>query len=378
MPCPPFLSDFWNLLNSPVDVALERIYRTPSKQWVAQFAPVAAAPKLATVQQNPILPSKHYISVTAQKTVLPYVRIKFESFYPTVHSTIIVHDDNGDARSLSTFSSLDSTLIAIDPRSGEKMVHGPRTLLEYAPFRGTQFASTIALLAVKAVDYAEPLISTLQKLSVVAGATFFSVAAPLAEPLLTGIQALAKAAGPDDGTQVVYAGNLPLNTGIFLIAAIETSAFNWADYSFASDYTLLRSGIPIDKFPYMVLTIEVSEERPNWKQIPDIRAAESVLNDAVKAAGRKIAIENSEERNKVEDALYAFTWQCANSQDLCPEDADRVADLTKKKIQGLMNQANLGLGPVATSRAVGRIPTDGFSLDDIDLFPRPGAAVDDL
>jgi hypothetical protein len=365
-----FISDFWDLLNSPADEALERIYHSPSKQWVAQFAPLESAAKLATVKQTPILPKQHYITVTAQKTVLPYDRVLFKTFFGAVHSTIIVHDDTGEARSLSTFASLDPALTAIDKRAGEKMVQGPRTLIEFAPFQGTQLGSTFALLAVEAVDYAKPLLSTLQKLSNIAGVTFFSAAATLAEPLISGIQLLSEVAG-QSGTQIVYAGNLPLRTGIFLIAAIDNSGFDWANYTFAPDYTLLSHGIPVNSFAYMVLTIEVAESRPNWKQIPALRQAEGILDAAVKAAGRKISDPTSGERGKVENALLAFRWECINTPDLCEEDGERCADFTTAKIEAFIKRASLGLSSVSRVRAYGEVPTDGFSLDDIELFPRP-------
>jgi hypothetical protein len=364
-----FLSDLWDLLNSPADEALEKIYHTPSKQWVAQFAPPSTT-NLPTVKQSEIVPRKHYITVTAQKTVLPYDRVLFKTFYGAVHSTIIVRDEVGEPRSLSTFASLDPGLTAIDKRAGEKMVQGPRTLLEFAPFQGTQMASTIALLAVEAVDYAKPLLSTLQKISNVAGGTFFSAAAPLAEPLISGIQALTEVAD-GTGTQIVYAGNLPRNTGIFLVAATDASEFSWTNYGFSSDYTLLEGGVPVNRFAYMVLTIEVAEERPNWMQIPGIRDAESALDRAVRAAGRKIADPKSDEFAKVQDALAACVWECTNNPDLCEADGDRCADLISAKIESYIQRYGKNLKPFAIDRAYGDIPTDGFSLQDIELFPRP-------
>jgi hypothetical protein len=61
-----------------------------------------------------------------------------------------------------------------------------------------------------------------------------------------------------------------------------------------------------------VLTVEVAEERPNWTQIPAIREAESALDKAVRAAGRKIADAKSDEAAKVQDALAACIWECIN------------------------------------------------------------------
>jgi len=364
-----FIANFWDILNSPADEAIERIYHSPSKQWVAQFAPPKCVPKLATAIQTPILPNKHYVTVTAQKTVLPYDRVLLKTFYAVVHSTIIVHDDAGEPRSLTTFAGLDPALTAIDKRAGEKIVQGPRTLLEFAPFRVTAIGSTIALLAVEAASYAKPLLSTLQKMSDIAGVTFFSVGTALAEPLISGVQALSEVAG-GSGTQVVYAGNLPLHTGIFLIAAVNASDFDWSGYTFASDYTLLNHGSPVNEFAYMVVSIEAAESRPNWRQIPELRDAETDLDGAVKAAGRKIVDSSSEECAKVKDKLLAFQWECLRTPDLCEDDAQHVADLVGAKIQRFIQRASVELIPAATGRGDVTAAALGFSLNDIEPFPR--------
>lgn len=365
-----FLSDFWDLLNSPADEVFEKLYHSRSKQWVAKFAPPESAPKLATAIQSPIESGRHYISVTSQKTLLPYDRVLFKTFFGAVHSTIIIHDEDGQARSISTFASLDPALTAIDNRAGEKIVQGPRTLLEFAPFRGVAFGSTIALLAVEAVDYAKPLLATLQKLSNVAGPTFFSIAMPFAEPLISGIQSLSEVAG-GSGTQIVFAGNLPLHTGIFLIAATSASGFDWKDYSIDPDYTLLFRGNPVTDFAYMILTIQSTEDRPNWREIPAIRQAEAALDSAVRAAGRKIAEGTSMEREKVEDALLVLQWECLRAPDLCEEDAKRIADNAQIEIDTFIQRASRrtrGESIVQESRSDREA---GFSLEAFALFPRP-------
>jgi hypothetical protein len=369
-----FLSDLWSTFASSSDAAIDRIYHTPAKQWVAQFAPPTSAPGLAAAQQTPILASKHYVTVTAQKIAVPNARVLFTTFYPAVHSTVLVRNAAGQVNSISTFSVLDPDLIAIDAHAPEKVVQGPRTLLDSAPFLGAQFVSTFALLSVKAVDYARPFLSTLEKLSSLAGVSFFAAAAPFAEPLLTGIQALTQLSG-GAGTQIVYAGNLPLNTGIFLIAATETAGFTWSSYTFAQDYTLLRQGAPVADFPYMVLTVESSDERLNWKEIPALRSAEDALDQAVKAAGRKISVEGSDERNQVDQALYAFRWACLHCDDLCRADALRVADLAQDDVTALLSGGGIK-APATRSLddfdvAHARPSAPGFSLDKIALFPRP-------
>jgi hypothetical protein len=365
------LGELWTTLNLPAGDAIERFYRSKSKQWVADFAPPSCAPKLSTAAQNPLLPNQHYITVTAQKTVLPYDRVLLKSFYGAVHSTFLVHDDAGEPRSLTTFSSIDSTLTALDSHAGERLVQGPRTLLEFVPFRGTAIGSTLALLAVEAVDYAKPLLATLQKMSDVAGVKFFGgTAGVLAEPLIAGIQALSEASG-GGGIQIVYAGNMPLRSGIFLLAAAESTGFRWSDYSFASDYTLLKDGMPVADFAYMVVTIETSTERPNWREIPELKEAEANLNAAITSAGRKISDPSSEERAKVENALLALQWACLNTPDLCEGDGGRIADQCKAKIQSYLSRATRGLESMQVFRHGGDRMETAFTLDDIDAFPRP-------
>ncbi len=100
----------------------------------------------------------------------------------------------------------------------------------------------------------------------------------------------------------------------------------------------------------LVLTIEASDSRPNWLQIPELRNAESVLDTAVRAAGRKIADPASEERAKVENALLDFTWECLNTSELCQSDGERIADLARAKIQQLVQRATVGLGAPTTAR----------------------------
>ena len=88
-----------------------------------------------------------------------------------------------------------------------------------------------------------PRLSTLQKMSDIAGVRFFGgAAASLAEPLISSVQAPSEATG-SGGIQIVYAGNLPLHSGILLLAAVEAQGFAWRDYSFARGSSSDREGL---------------------------------------------------------------------------------------------------------------------------------------
>jgi hypothetical protein len=358
------LAAVWSFLNLPVAEAVEKFYHSRSEDWVADFAPSDSTRKLDVGKPVTVLPNEHYVTVTCQKTVLAYDRVLLQTFYAAAHSTIILMDGVGEPRTLTSFKTLSPDLLSLDKNAGERLVQGPRILLDCVPFRGSGIGATIALLAVEAANYSKPLLSTLEKLSDIAGVGYFASAKVIAEPLILGIQGLSRAGG---GVQIAYAGNLPLRTGVFLIAALNRVDFEWTKYTFASEYSLLFNGIPVTDKSYMVVTVEVSTERPTWTQIPELKAAASALSDAVLKARTKIFDATSDERKEVEGALANLQWQCVSSPELCAGDGVRIARACKERILSYMNLATGGL---ANRDRVGNKDV-GFSLDEIQAFPRP-------
>ncbi len=79
----------------------------------------------------------------------------------------------------------------------------------------------------------------------------------------------------------------------------------------------------------------------------------------------------SAERFKVENALLAFAWACFNTPELCQSDGKYIADLAKKKIEMLIDFASVGLGAPAIARKFVSPVKPGFSLEDLQPFPRP-------
>jgi len=362
------LQEIWDFMNLPVGEAVDRMYHTKSKPWVAQFAPAGSAPGVAATTQNALRPDQDYLTVTVQKTVLPYDRIAFKTFYGVVHSSILLREGDGEPRSITAFMGLDPALTALDKRAGEAVVMGPRTLLELAPFKGVAIAATIALLAIEARDYAKPLLSTLQKLSAIAGVKYFAPAKGVVDALIVGVRLLAETAG-GGGVQVAYAGNVPRTTGVFLVAATETGPFKWPDHTLGADYTLLRRGKPVQDFAYMVLTIEASQERSDWREIPALKEMETALDAAVRAGGAELAQADSKAVQKVREALVMLEWACLNCPELCSADGERIANLCRAKVNNILARAQAKL--TAAGDRVAPPAEPRFTLEEIDAFPRP-------
>jgi hypothetical protein len=375
-----FFAKLWDLLNSPADVALDRIYRSKSHQWVADFVPPGKFLGKGAADQVGLKPDEDYISVKAQYAVMPYGRIGLDAFYPVIHSTILVGERDGAPRSITVFQGLDESLVALSKNAGTKVVMKQRTLLEQVPYRGNSMPASIALLAVDAADYAKPLLATLQKMSTIAGVKFFDLASTLAEPLFSGIQALTEVAS--NAAQVVFVGNIGSKTGVYLIAAVEKKAFDWDDFTVTHDSVLLnKKGDPVDDFAYILVTIEKSNERANWRDIPAIKTAAASLDEAINAGGRRIANHASGEREKVDDALSRLVWACLRSNELCETDSRRIAKLFQDKVGVLIAglsatftsaPTSLGEDVASDERSFEQMwHTPRFVLEDIDAFPRP-------
>ncbi len=118
------------------------------------------------------MPNQDYITVTAQKTVLPYDRVLLKTFYGVVHSTIIVHDDVGDPRSITTFDSMDPTLTAIDKRAGGKMVQ-PADIARIRPVSGHGNSYNHCAACRRGCRLCEAFLLTLQKMSNIGWSVFF-------------------------------------------------------------------------------------------------------------------------------------------------------------------------------------------------------------
>lgn len=367
----PILKAFLDILNLPVTQAVDEFYHSRTPERVGKFAPAEALVRLDVEPSKPILPEVHYLTVTAQKTVLAYDRVLLKKFYAAAHSTVVMPDGSGEPRAITSFQILSPDLLSLDSNAGTKLVQGPRTLVDAVPVHGNVVGVTIALMSVEASDYSKPLLSTLQKLSDIAGVKYFASASTFAEPLILGIQGLSNAG---QGVQIAYAGNLPMRTGVFLIAQIDAVEFSWSSYTFASDFSLLRRGEPVQDCSYMVVTIEVSTERlrSGYRQIPELMATEKLLDEAVRKANVKIFDPNSEERKAVEIALANMQWACLSTADLCNADGARIAEACTARVRGFMDIAKDGLGSADSDRGtrgdnVAHEPGPGFNLDDIKI-----------
>jgi hypothetical protein len=318
-----FFTDLWDFLNSDADDALERIYRTKSKQWVADHVPDKLAASFAVESGRGLKANSEYVTISAEKIFMPFERIAFDAFYPALYSTIIVGERDGKPRSITVFDCVSDDLKKLSKNMGSKAIVGKKDLVMAVPFRGQSLPATVAVLAVRAADYAEPLLSTLRKVSTIAGIKFFDVASTLAEPLITSVRELIAA---NDSTQIAYLGNLEPKLGLFLIAAIDKKDFDWNQYGFASDFTLEKNSVPVDSFSYVVLKIEARADRPNWKDIPELRDSYQSFVDEVRRAGSAVLDKVSKERKDVDNALMRFKWACLTSNELCTGDAKRIAE----------------------------------------------------
>lgn len=355
-----WLNDAWKFLNLPAMEAIDRVYHGRSVEWVAEEYP-------PTTQPVELQPDVHYVTVTVRRAFMPYRRVLLDRFYAAIHSSIVVRRAQ-EPVVLTVFSGSDNELVKLDSRAAEKVVMGDEVIAQYVPYKG-ELTSTIALLAIKSGAYAGALIATLKTMSSMAGVTFLGPASAMMKALISGIDFLSKV-NEDKNIQVAFSGNLKPRTGTFLIAATDRSKFKWSDHTFAADYTLLANGTEAIDYPYIVLTIEAAEKRPDWSNIPALKRRGDELARAVKAAGLELRNPASQLALKVKEELLFFRLECLECAELCPPDAVRIADQAEERIKVLVTQAAASL---TSARSISG-PDPRFSLDDLEPFPRPLAS----
>lgn len=316
-------TDFWKFLNQPADQALQQMYRAKATPAIATMIPDSVTSKLGLAPSTPLKPNAAYFTISAARTYLPYRRIGFQTFYPVIYSTIVVGQRDGKPWGVSVFDGIENKLAELSKNVGNHVAFGEQDLVKVIPFRGDSLAATLAVLAVQSSNYAEPLLTTLREISTVAGIQFSEIATKLAQPIVNGV---GKLMAVDNTTQIAYIGNLPLATGLFLVAETDRQTFSWTDYGINSDCFLTKNGNPVDDFPYMIVRITAQRDRPNWRaEVPELRTAFESFSDEVKRAGAAVLDDSSPQRKAVNESLLRFRWLCLQCVDLCEEDAQTIA-----------------------------------------------------
>jgi hypothetical protein len=308
---------------------------TRSEDWV--FAPLTAdqvpdEPKTNDTVSN----NEAYLSITLRSMRIVNVRQLTKKFYGLVHSFITLNHLSGADATFQTVTT-PSELRKIDPKRLDRIVAANIPLLQYVPYRGGKVGLELGLFSVEEADLAGPFIDLLQTMASQAGVSVVSAALPFALPLKKGIDAIL---GSTDGTILetgVTTSFDPPKTGWWVVMRAPKGEINVNDLIVTpSDFRLLnyQTKQPIKNYPYIVLSITQSTERPDWFKVPDINKPYQELRAAVRKG----------DYNAAKELISTFRRAALTSDDLITKDSARIATLVKEETEAVMGQTLVSSG----------------------------------
>jgi hypothetical protein len=309
------------------------------------YAPLEPQQVPDHLQHEPIPANQAYVSIFLRSMRVVNVRRGIKKFYGAVHSYISLPHLSQAPNQKAQFHHLTtpSNLKDVDASHIDRVITVNERLLGPVPYRGGDLELEVGLFSVKSVDLAGPFLSVLEGLSSAANVSFVNMARPFVDPLLQGLNLLVGAQG-DAILEVGLSRTFDKpKTGYFLIMRAPLGAVPVANLRVQDeDYALFdATGCPLDRHPYMVISIEVSQQREDWFSVPELASAYKELQKDVEE-GRVKATKNSQ---------AVFNRIALTSPDLLQEDAKRIVEEVDKFLkEGL-----------STRTAAGR-----FSLPDLD------------
>ena len=199
------------------------------------------------------------------------------------------------------------------------MVIDNHRLLGPTPYVGGDLDVEVGLFSIAAADLLGPYLGVLEDLAKVAGGAFVQAAQPFVAPVTRGLRLLLGEGDPkalEIGLSKTWAQPV---TGLFAVARIPAGA---QALSYDPQLRMLTlAGQPVRE-PHMVLSVEATEARPDWQQIPELLTA---YGDIKREALRQDMV-------RTEEALAAFRVRARFSPDLIGADADGIVAAVQREI----------------------------------------------
>lgn len=324
----------------------KQIFRTRAEDWTYGRLMPSQLPD--GQPSRAIEAEAEYVSAFVHSLRICDVRRGVSKFYGTVHSLASVPPSRFGERAEFHALTTPEGLKNLDAKNVNRVVTLNQRILGPVPYRGGDLEIELGLFSVKSADLADPFLSVLEDLSSLAGVAFVATARPFAEPLKRGIGLLTDSVGAsilEIGLAKIYN---PAETGYFVVMRASKGSVALKSLSLDDDGRLLADGVTVKDYPYVVISIEASSQRPDWRVIPDVAQAYGVLE-------RAVARQNM---NDAHDALSAFKVAVHWSPDLLSVDAERIYELVASLTGRTLDSVQTAAGPPAT-----RLPR----LDELSL-----------
>jgi hypothetical protein len=270
-------------------------------------------------------PHQAYVTVRMRSMAIPATRHGWNRFHAALYTEVSLTLKDGSSATIQSVLS-PNFLHDLDPKRLQNVLQIDKTIFGPVPYIGTRIGFESGVFAVKHADLAAPFLGALTELATVAGVGLISAAKPFIEPIKNGIELLT---GTHDATSLEIAMSRelrPPETGWYGLIRRPASNVTPSDYSVrASNFELLLKQQPMSGTPYLVFSIEAETERPDWAQIPELKAAYA---EFAKAA-------NDNKQNDAKAAVDLFARRAHFAPELLTVHADDLAAAIQAELKKL-------------------------------------------
>jgi hypothetical protein len=339
-----------------VFIVWNNIFTRKAEDWTFQSLEANQIPDGKPSQ--PILADQSYIKIFLRSMRIVDVRKGLKKFYGVVHSFIsLPHlEKTAEFQVITT----PKELMNIDASNVDRVLQFNKVLVDSVPYRGGGVEIELGLFSIQSVDLTDSFLEVLEGMADAAGVSFVSTAMPFVGPLRKGINLLFG----NTNSSILEVGVATTmdkpSTGYFVIMRAPKGEVDLSEYELDQAYRLVdKQGKTIEKYPYMVFSVEAGPDREKWFEIPDIAKAYKTL--------RQISREGN--IDKAQEAFVAFKRIVLTSPDLLDQDADNLVQKAQEKLNRIFSTQE-GRRRTPTRGGIDEEKIELDSLDKIDLYSK--------
>jgi hypothetical protein len=291
-------------------------WRQEQQNWTLLDLPVPAVPQLPGALGYGKVISHHqgYVTVIMRSMAVAATRAGWNRFHAALYTQASLSLRDGSTAIIRSVLSPDF-LRDLDPTRVQNVLQIDRTMFGPVPYIGTKISFETGVFAVKHADLAAPFLSCLTELASAAGVALIGAAKPFIEPIKNGIELLTGTGGATSLEIALSRELQPPKTGWYALVRLAANNVTSSEFSVRlNNFELLRGGNSMPGVPYVVFSIDAHDQRADWAQIPELKAAYADFARAV----------NANNQNEADEAVKLFARRAKLSPELLRTHADDV------------------------------------------------------
>ncbi len=278
--------------------------------------------------QAPLVDDGCYFDVSVASLRIPKSRVFTGKLYGAVH-TYVGFATRGKEDAQVAHVVAPNALKNIDAAHLDRLVNIDERVAGPIPWRGDLLKIEMGLFSVKGADLTSPFLDTMTFLSQQAGIGFVSQATAFAPAIRKGIELLSGKDGACAFEIGISRSHTTPTTGYYVVVTAPKGALDPKDLRIdPNDKKLLFKGEPLTQYAYLVYRIGSLEKKADFGAIPEISAAYTDCQSAIRTGNQTNA----------EEALKVFRRIVLTSPDLISKDARRLVDIVKDMMTEIFSE----------------------------------------